>query len=73
MNEIFATRKDWLVRATLCGPRDVIRITPTEGLSVRDIMAAMRAQGILLTESGAQRWYINDHGSSILLQQRHSN
>lgn len=70
MNEVFTTKRDWLIHAAKAGINDVIRVHPRDGLTVKMVIEALSAQKILLSSAGRPAWHIVDHGSCMLMQRR---
>jgi hypothetical protein len=65
MAEIFAGRSDWLLHVGNLEPLDILTIHPRDGLTWRQVVDAMGAQGLLKRRPG---YRILDHGTKIFIQ-----
>lgn len=68
MNEVFATRSNWLLHVGKLGASDVLTIHPRGNLTVRMIAEALAAQGLLVRRPGHPAFRIIEHGTKIFIQ-----
>lgn len=61
MEEVFATRQDWLLKAVALRGGQILRFNP-EDLAPKDVLAALVAQ------EGVRRFVVVPHGSVIFVQ-----
>jgi hypothetical protein len=68
VNEVFATRRNWLLAVTKLAPLDVVTIHPLEDLTPKMIVAAMGMQGLFKTAT----YKVVHHGTRIFVQREQS-
>lgn len=68
VTEVFTNRSDWLVHVGTLEPMGVLTIHPLDGLTTDNVVAAMRAQGLLYRNSGSPGYRIVQHGTKIIIQ-----
>lgn len=68
MADIYAKRRDWLVKVLTLKDMDVLTIHPLDGLTPKMIVDAMVAQKILYSRPGQPAFRIIQHGTKIFIQ-----
>lgn len=68
MTDVFATRRDWLVKTEELEGYDILTIHPLQGLTARMVVHALTVQKLLYECDGQPAFVIREHGSKILIQ-----